>query len=329
MKSKKKTGKIIPSKFLPREINALCALSDERIAIGGEKYLCIYNMKTYKVDIKIDVGIQKVTFIFQLSDNKLFYFAYSHETEWAYTDDYYYNYLIELSGNTYKDVSKILPSSNSYYNIMREYSDEILFGGINYSIPTTDQYSTTNTSGKKRIEKLEKCEKTGENLQEKYIITKSVNLDFEDFLVLNKDLVVVLTEDRLEFYDVNELKKVRSSPMISNKYACLKFALYNEKFILIGTAKNVEIFDLQNNKIVKSIFLVYQIQKIYVNQNKAFILQSVFDEGSITEIEIDQTGKYKEIYFFDTPHKDDLTDIILLKDGRIITSCRDKVKIWS
>ena len=92
--------------------------------------------------------------------------------------------------------------------------------------------------------------------------------------MLNKDLIVVLLIDRLAFYDVKELKKVRNSPKISNKYGCLKFALYNEKFILIGTEENVEIFDLQNNKIVKSIFLIYDIKKIYINQNRAFILES-------------------------------------------------------
>ena len=334
MKSKEKTSRIIPRKSLPSFIYALYALNDGRIAIGGENSLSIYNMKTYRVDIQININIQKVKFIFQLSDNKLFYFTFSHETEWAYTDDYYYNYLIELSGNTYKDVSKILPQS-SLYNILREYSDKILFGGISYSSKKKDSYHTTNARGEKRIEKLEKCEKINEqksekenDLQEKYQITKSVDIDFEDFLFLNKDLIVVLLIDRLAFYDVKELKKVRSSPKISNKYECLKFALYNEKFILIGTEENVEIFDLQNNKIVKSIFLIYDIQKIYVYQNRAFILESEVSDTRIAEYEIDETGNYKEIDSFDNPHRSDLTDIIHTKDGRLITSCQFNVKIW-
>ena len=152
---------------------------DGRIAIGGENSLSKFNMKTYRVDIQIDINIQEVKFIFQLSDSKLFYFTFSHETEWAYTDDYYYNYLIEISGNTYKDVSKILPQV-SLYNILWEYSDKILFGGISYSLDKNDSYYTTNARGEKRIEKCEinveqKSEKE-DDLQEKYQIIKSVLL---------------------------------------------------------------------------------------------------------------------------------------------------------
>ena len=235
-KEKKRTANTIPGKFLPIKIYALWALNDGRIAIGGDRSLSIYNMKTYKVDIKIDFSIQVVKFILQLSDNKLFYYTYSHETEGAYTDVDYYNYLIELSGNTYKDVSKILPS-DSLFNIMREYSDKILFGGINYSLIENDSYYCTNAKGKKRIEKLEKCEK--------YQITKSMDIDFVDFLVLNKDLIVVLLIDRLDFYDVKEFKKVKSSPIISNNNDCLKFAIYSENLILIGTGASVEIFDIK------------------------------------------------------------------------------------
>ena len=250
-KEKKRTARAILGKFLPIKIYALWALNDGRIAIGGDRSLSIYNMKTYKVDIKIDFSIQVVKFILQLSDNKLFYYTYSHETEGAYTDVDYYNYLIELSGNTYKDVSKILPS-DSLFNIMREYSDKILFGGINYSLIDNDSYYCTNAKGKKRIEQLEKYEKNNEqqsededNLQEKYQITKSMDIDFVDFLVLNKDLIVVLLIDRLYFYDIKEFKKVKSSPIISNTYECLKFAIYSENLILIGTGANVEIFDIK------------------------------------------------------------------------------------
>ena len=232
-KEKKRTANTIPGKFLPIKIYALWALNDGRIAIGGDRSLSIYNMKTYKVDIKIDFSIQVVKFILQLSDNKLFYYTYSHETEGAYTDVDYYNYLIELSGNTYKDVSKIL-------------------GGINYSLIENDSYYCTNAKGKKRIEKLEKYEKNNEqqsededNLQEKYQITKSMDIDFVDFLVLNKDLIVVLLIDRLDFYDVKEFKKVKSSPIISNNNDCLKFAIYSENLILIGTGASVEIFDIK------------------------------------------------------------------------------------
>ena len=89
-------------------------------------------MKTDEVNMKIDLNDRKIKFILQLSDNKLFYYTRSYETEGPHTDEYFFNNLIELSENTYKDMTHILPPE-SKYNILREYSDKILFGGISYS----------------------------------------------------------------------------------------------------------------------------------------------------------------------------------------------------
>ena len=214
MKSKAKKSKSIPMESLPKLISTLYALNDGRIAIGGD-CLSIYNMKTYKVDIKIDLNDSKIKFILQLSDNKLFYFTRSYSSEGPLTDEYFYNKLIELSENSYKDMSHILPPE-SKYNILREYSDKILFGGISYSNKPNkyDKYYTSNAYGEKRIEKLEKYEKSNEYksdmedyFQDKYQITNSVNIDFIDFIVLNKNLIAVLLINRLDFYDANELKK--------------------------------------------------------------------------------------------------------------------------
>ena len=87
---------------------------------------------------------------------------------------------------------------------------------------------------------------------------------------------------------------------------------------------------ISNNKIVKSIFLAYEIKKIYVNQNKAFIGECDIDDidSRIAEYEIDKTGNYKLIYSYENPHKFDITDIIQVKDGRLITSSGHAVKIW-
>ena len=209
MESKVKNSKIIPNESLPTLISTLYTLNDGRIAIGG-KCLSIYNMKTNEVNMKIDLNDRKIKFILQLSDNKLFYFTRSYATEGPHTDEYFYNNLIELSENTYKDMTHILPKE-SKYNILREYSNKILFGGISYSSHSEyDKYYTSNANGEKRIEKLEKRNEykpdMEDYLQDKYQITNSVNIDFIDFIVLNKNLIAVLLINRLDFYDVNELK---------------------------------------------------------------------------------------------------------------------------
>lgn len=334
MQSKVKNSKTISIESLPKYISTLYTLKDGRIAIGGD-CLSIYNINTDKVDIKIGLNDRKIKFILQLSDNKLFYYTRSYETEGPYLDEYFYNNLIELSENTYKDMTHILPKE-SKYNILREYSDKILFGGISYS-NKHDKYYTSNASGEKRIEKLEKYENNNEykpdmedHSQDKYQITNSVNIDFIDFIVLNKNLIAVLLINRLDFYDVNELKKIKSSEKISNLYTCVRMAYFSENLIIIGTTRSIEIFDYSSFKTIKSISCVYPIKTIYTNENKVFIGEStMYGQNRITEYEIDETGNYNQIDFLDNPHNNELTDITQAKDGRLITSEFDKVKIWS
>ena len=151
-----KKSKVIPSKNLPISIYCLYALNDGRLAIGGDRKLVIYNMKTYKVDIEIKSKYDgSVKFISQLNDGNLFYYVLDHSTEGPWEDDYYYNYLVELSGNQYSDKTDILPEG-SIYNILKQNSDDIIFGGINYKVKKHDEYYATNASGCKRIEKLVK-----------------------------------------------------------------------------------------------------------------------------------------------------------------------------
>jgi hypothetical protein len=91
----KKINKKVVNKDVPTRINVLYALNDGRLVIGGPLELVIYNMKTYKVDLKINIS--HVKYVLQLKDNKIFYYCHSHETEGPYIDDYFSNYLIELS----------------------------------------------------------------------------------------------------------------------------------------------------------------------------------------------------------------------------------------
>ena len=51
-------------------------------------------------------------------------------------------------------------------------------------------------------------------------------------------------------------------------------AYFSENLIIIGTTKNIEIFDYKNFMNVKTIFCVYPIKKIFVNKNKLFIGES-------------------------------------------------------
>ena len=129
---KPKKSKIISKKGLPVRIFCIYSLNDGRLAIGGYRKLVIYNMKTYRIDIQIELMDEpEVKFILQLKDNSLFYYAYEHTSEGQWTDEYFKNYLIELSEKYYIDKTKLLPAG-SKYNILREHSDNILFGGISY-----------------------------------------------------------------------------------------------------------------------------------------------------------------------------------------------------
>jgi len=322
MNSKIKKSKLIPQEFLPRSISVLCTLNDGRIAIGGKTSLIIYNMKTNKVDIQIKLGVNQVRFITELIGNKLFYLTRSYETEGPYADEYFYNNLIEISENSYKDLTKIL-SSESKYDIIREYSDKILFAGFSYSLNyhKGDKYYSTNAMGDKKIDKL--------LLQDTYQIINSINIDFIDFILLNKNLIAVLLINKLDFYDTNELKQIKTSQKINNLYTCVKMGYFSENLIVIGTTRTIEIFDYKNFMSIKSINCVYPIKKIFANKNKLFIGESDKYASKITEYEIDENGNYKQIDTLDNPHKYELIDFTQVEDGRLITTDSCYVKIWS
>lgn len=108
MKVHKRTSKTIGYNILKSLPLTLLGLNDGRLAIGGERTLVIYNMKTYNADIKIEDWKEHL-FLLQLKDNSLFCYNRTYETEGGAVDIYFYNNLIELSAKEYKDKTCILP----------------------------------------------------------------------------------------------------------------------------------------------------------------------------------------------------------------------------
>ena len=310
-----KKSKVIPSKNLPFSIYCLYALNDGRLAIGGDRKLVIYNMKTYKVDIQIKAKYDgRVKFISQLNDGNLFYYEHSHSTEGPWEDDDFYNYLIELSGNQYSDKTDIFPK-DSNYNILKQNSDDIIFGGINYEIKNESYYST-NASGCKRIEKLVKND-------EKYSIVACLNIDFIDFVLIKNNKLALLKKNKLEFYEIKTFKTCEQSVKFKNNPITL--SVFDDNFLLIGIEDKVEIYDYNNFKNVKSIFIPYTVKVIYVNQNKVYI---ACEHNIANEYEIDNNGNYNQISSIPLTNKI-VSDITVVKDGRLIICANDTIKIWS
>ena len=174
------------------------------MAVGNSNSVYIFDMKTYKLDLSIK--LRDTRFILQLKDNSLFLYWYDWSSEGPYEDIYYYNNIIELKDKGYIDKKNVLPI-DSKYNILREYSSEILFGGITY-LKSKYCYVSTNASGPKRIEKLVKT-----NGQYQRALTRS--FDFIDFILLNNNSMAVLKEKYLEFYDIHKMNIINKAK-ISN-----------------------------------------------------------------------------------------------------------------
>ena len=260
-----KKSKTISNDNLPNEFFTLYSLKDGRLAIGGYRKLIIYNMKTYKIGIIIELQYDSpnIEFMYQLNDEKLFHYVYDHSTEGPWVDEYFYNNLIELSDNNYLDKTDILPKE-SIYNILREYSENILFGGISYENNSNQVIYSTNATGCKRIEKLVKNEG-------KYNITACLNINLINFIVLKNDMMAVLTSDKLHFYEIDKFKKNGNSVKLNKPE---KLAIFNDNFLLIRVQNRVEMYDYKNYKSIKSFGCAYPIKVIYINQNKVFIGES-------------------------------------------------------
>ena len=323
---KQKKSKNILSSYA----SCVYSLNDGRLAIGRSYELLIYNMKTYRFDIKIKlIDRQDVKFILQLKDNSLFYYTYDHSSEGPWTDTFYKNYLIELSDKNYVDKTNILPPYSNY-NILRELSDNILFGGITYE-EESGEYHSTNATGPKRIEKLVKNMEEPGNISDakdiikgKFKIDSVININFNDFILPNNNMIAVLTSDKLIFYKSENFEKTNFVKIDYGE----KIAKYNENLLLIA-AVHVEIFDYKTFKIVKSIYCVYDKIILYVNQNRAFIGETDCWDNRLTEYEIEDNGNYKQISPSIESFKGELSGITIVKDGRLITSTSNNVKIWS
>jgi len=310
-----KKYKVLPSKKHFISIECLWALNDGRLAVGGNKKLVVFNMKTYKVDIEIKSKyLGSVKFISQLNDGKLFYYERYHSSEWAWEDDVHYNYLVELLENDYSDKTDIL-LEGSLYNILKQNSDDIIFGGINYKIKKHDKFYSTNASGGKRIEKLVKKD-------EKYNMVACLNLNFIDFVLLKNNKMAILRKDKLEFYEIEEFKTCEKSVEFNEEPDTL--SVFDDNFLLIGIDNKVQIYDYKNFKKVKSIFIPYTVKVIYVYQNKVYI---ACESDIANEYEIDNNGNYKQISSIPLQGKI-VDDITVVKDGRLITSANDTIKIW-
>ena len=334
MKKFQKPKKSKYLKDIPATVNTILLLNDGRLAIGLYTELLIYNMKTYSVDIKKTLmDSEKVKFFLQLKDNSLFYYVYDRSSEGPWTDEYFRNYLIDLADKSFVDKTEMLPK-NSRYNIMREHSDNILFGGITYE-GKSGSYHSTNASGPKRIEKLvknteepkeiENKSEDDNNIKGKFNVSSTLNIDLEDFILPNKDMIAIITLDNLFLYKSADFSKIGSAKITDG----IKIETFDDNLLLIGTLDDVIIFDYKKLKTIKTIFCVLPYKIIYVNKPRVFIGETDEVDNRITEYEIDNNGKYKQI---STPLEmscRELNGIALMKDGRIIASYNMDVRIWS
>ena len=138
-------------------------------------------------------------------------------------------------------------------------------------------------------------------------------------------MIAVLTLDNIILYESENFKKISSVKITDGK----KLTTYNDNFLLITTLTNVIIFDYKYLIITKNIFCAYPYKIIYVNQTRVFIGETNKNDNRITEYEIDNDGKYKQISTPFEAFKHELTGITLVKDGRLITSTEIDVRIWS
>jgi len=305
---KKEAKTIKKSENFPSKVSCVCGLDDGRLAIGGDS-LVIYNMKSYKIDIYID---HSSDIIIPLKGNLLFYYCMGFSSEGPWIDEDVYFHLIEFSKNDYVDKTNILPN-NFYYNILYEISDNTLLVGR--------YYKQQNNNLRDRIVKLVKKE-------EKY--EESMDLKAEgliNFIILKNNIFAVLrnnVKNVLCFYEINSFKCVKDqffSPEINI------ISTLDEKYMLIGSNKEIIIYDYINYKSNKKIKCTYFLNKIYINNNKVFICESDGSKNKIIEYEFDNDGNYKKIYTYLNPQKI-LKDLTLTKDGRLITCSEQSVKIW-
>ena len=305
---KKEAKAIKKSNNFPSYITCLYGLNDGRLAIGGNS-LVIYNMESYKIDIHID---DFSDIIIPLKGNLLFYCQMGVSSEGPWIDESISCHLIEFSKNDYVDKTGILPK-NSDYNIVYELSDNTLLVGR--------YHKQQNNDIKDRIVKLIK---RGEKFEEALDIKADGLINF---IILKNNTFAVLRNNVpnvLCFYEINNFKNVKYQ-FFSPETNII--SVLNEKYMLIGSDKEIILYDYINYKSNKKIKCVYPLYKIYINDNKVFACEAENSKNQIIEYEFDNDGNYKKIYSYLNPQKK-LKDLTLIKDGRLITCSEENVKIW-
>lgn len=266
-------------------------------------------MKSYKIDIFID---DSSDILIPLKENKLFYSQMCLSSEGPWIDESVYSHLIEFSKNDYVDKTDILPD-NPDYNILYELSDNTLLVGR--------YHKEQNNNIRDRILKLIKS-------GEKYEVALNIKADgLINFIILKNNILAVLRNNVpnvLCFYEINSFKSVKHQFFSPETNIISEL---NEKYMLIGSFKEIILYDYINYKSNKKIKCVYYLYKIYINNNKVFICESESNKNQIIEYEFDNDGKYKKIYTYLNPQKK-LKDLALIKDGRLITCSEENVKIW-
>lgn len=82
--------------------------------------------------------------------------------------------------------------------------------------------------------------------------------------------------------------------------------------------------------------LIYSLKAIYVKENMAYVGETAYYDfknnsanNGIGEYEIDDNGNCKQISYITNGHKNELNDVTLVKDGRLISCSCEDVKIGS
>ena len=207
-------------------------------------------LENLAIFLKIDIFINDSSnILIPLKGNKLFNIQISY---------YWFNesvscHLIEYTKNDYMDKTDMLPNKSDY-NTVCELSDNSLLVGRYHKEQNND-----------RRDRIVKLIKSGE----KYEVALKLKVDgLVNFVVLNNNIFVALynvPEYILCFYEINSFKTVKQQ--VFNPEANTIYKL-NEKYMLIGSYKEIVLYDYIKYKSDKKIKYIYPINKIYIKNNR-------------------------------------------------------------
>ena len=164
----------------------------------------------------------------------------------------------------------------------------------------------------------------------KYQLISRFKIKYRNFIILRGGLMALSSEHVLKVYNINSLKPNKFSFIASREIKTITF--FRKNFLLIASKDELQILDYINNKIIKYISTGYNIFKIIVNEFKVLIAESdnKNDKSRFTIYKIDMKNNFdiKRLSFIDNPHKTSAFNIVLCKDGTIITHHHESMKIW-